>query len=100
MSLIETQQVKKDYLDGKTMVNALRGVDLSIEKGEFAAIAGPSGSGKTTLLNLIGGLDAATSGSVRVDGADLSSMQRNKLSDLRLHRIGFVFQSYNLMPVL
>ncbi len=100
MPLIQTQALKKDYLDGKTWVNALRGIDVTIEQGEFAAIAGPSGSGKTTLLNLIGGLDTATSGSVHLDGDDITNMRSRHLNKIRLHKIGFVFQAYNLIPVL
>ena len=100
MSLIEVGNVKKEYVDGKTLVPALRGVDMTIEKGEFTAIAGPSGSGKTTLLNLIGGLDSATSGTLSLAGRELSSMKRSELSEARLRQIGFVFQAYNLMPVL
>jgi putative ABC transport system ATP-binding protein len=79
---------------------ALRGVSLTVEKGEFMALAGPSGSGKTTLLNIIGGIDAASSGEVKVDGRALGGMSRNELADLRRDRIGFVFQAYNLVPVL
>ena len=101
MSVIEVVGVTKDYRDkGQITTRALRGVDLTIEPGEFMAIAGPSGSGKTTLLNLIGALDTATSGTIRVDGRDLGGMSQKLLSDLRRDRIGFVFQSYNLVPVL
>jgi putative ABC transport system ATP-binding protein len=100
MGLVEVRSVTKDYLDGKTWVKALRGVDLSIEEGGFVAIAGPSGSGKTTLLNLIGGLDTATTGSVAIAGRELSAMTPGVLSRLRLNSIGFVFQAYNLIPVL
>jgi putative ABC transport system ATP-binding protein len=81
-------------------VNALRGVDLQVELGEFAAVAGPSGSGKTTLFNLIGGLDTPTGGEVLIGGEALSGMNRKALSKLRLDKIGFVFQAYNLIPVL
>jgi putative ABC transport system ATP-binding protein len=101
MPVIEVEGVTKDYTDnGKITTRALRGVDLVIEPGEFMAIAGPSGSGKTTLLNLIGALDTATSGTIRVDGHDLGGMSQKQLSDLRRDRIGFVFQAYNLVPVL
>lgn len=100
MPLIETISVTKDYLDGKTVVHALRGVDLQLEEGEFAALAGPSGSGKTTLLNLIGSLDTPTSGSIIVQGKNISDIHPRKLHALRLHHIGFVFQAYNLIPVL
>ena len=81
-------------------VRALDGVDLIVTAGEFTAIAGPSGSGKTTLLNTIGGIDTPTSGFVSVDGQNLSQLNGNKLADFRLHNIGFIFQAYNLIPVL
>lgn len=100
MALIEIHAVKKDYQDGKTEVRALRGVGLVIKEGEFAALAGPSGSGKTTLLNLIGGIDSPTSGTIRVRDQEISSMRPSQLHHLRLHHIGFVFQAYNLIPVL
>jgi putative ABC transport system ATP-binding protein len=98
--IIETKKLVKVYEESKVRVNALRGVDLKVNKGEFMAIAGPSGSGKTTLLNLIGGLDNPTSGSVIVAGADLADLSKSRLSDLRLNHIGFIFQAYNLIPVL
>jgi putative ABC transport system ATP-binding protein len=101
MPVVEVSKVTKSYEDrGQVSTAALRGVDLLVEKGEFMAIAGPSGSGKTTLLNLIGGLDTPTSGEVRVDGRSLSGMSPAELADLRRDRIGFVFQAYNLIPVL
>ncbi len=101
MAVVEIKDVVKDYVeDGEVVTHALRGVDLRIEKGEFMAIAGPSGSGKTTLLNLLGALDTPTSGSVRIDGTELAKMKAKALSDLRRDRIGFVFQAYNLFPVL
>jgi len=100
MALIELNNVVKNYLDGKTWVKALRGVNLEIEKGDFMALAGPSGSGKTTLLNLVGGLDAVTSGSITLAGREISSMSPRQLSRARLYEIGFVFQAYNLIPVL
>jgi putative ABC transport system ATP-binding protein len=101
MAVIEVVGVTKDYTDkGKVVTRALRGVDLVVEPGEFMAIAGPSGSGKTTLLNLIGALDAPTRGTIRVDGHELGGMSQTHLSDLRRDRIGFVFQAYNLVPVL
>jgi putative ABC transport system ATP-binding protein len=81
-------------------VYAVNGVDLQIEEGEFTALVGPSGSGKTTLLNLIGGLDSPTGGEVKVAGIDITNMNENKLIDFRLQNIGFVFQAYNLIPVL
>jgi putative ABC transport system ATP-binding protein len=100
MTIVEAKGVTKDYREGRTDVHALRGVDLAINEGEFIAVAGPSGSGKTTLLNIVSGLDAATSGAVRVDGEEISGMRPAALSRLRLYKIGFVFQSYNLIPVL
>jgi putative ABC transport system ATP-binding protein len=101
MPVIEVVGVTKDYEDGGAVTTrALRGVDLAVEPGEFMAIAGPSGSGKTTLLNLIGGLDTVTAGTVRIDGQDLGALPQGALSDLRRDRIGFVFQAYNLVPVL
>ncbi|MDF1562364.1 MAG: ABC transporter ATP-binding protein [Deltaproteobacteria bacterium] len=100
MPLVETHDLKRTYTQGKLEVHALRGVDFSIEKGEFTALMGPSGSGKTTLLNLIGGLDAPSGGSVLVDGQDLSAMSSGERSRMRLNHLGFVFQAYNLIPVL
>jgi putative ABC transport system ATP-binding protein len=101
MPVIEVIGVTKDYVEkGRVITQALRGVDLSIERGEFMAIAGPSGSGKTTLLNLIGALDTPTRGTIRVDGVDIGALSQAALSDLRRDRIGFVFQAYNLVPVL
>ncbi len=98
--IVKMSEVVKDYGKGDIKVRALRGVDLELEKGAFAAIAGPSGSGKSTLLNVISGLDQPTSGTVEIDGQDVTKMKRGQLSKLRLHRIGFVFQAYNLLPVL
>ena len=100
MNIVECENVSKTYQQGKVNVIALNGIDLSIEKGGFVAIAGPSGSGKTTLLNLIGGLDSADSGRVVLDGNPLGEMNQTQLADLRLHKIGFIFQAYNLVPVL
>ena len=97
---IEIHAVKKDYQEGKTEVRALRGMGLVIKEGEFAALAGPSGSGKTTSLNLIGGIDSPTSGTIRVRDQEISSMRPSQLHHLRLHHIGFVFQAYDLIPVL
>jgi putative ABC transport system ATP-binding protein len=99
-AVIELQGVTKVYKQGKLDVQALRGLDLVIRKGEFTAICGPSGSGKSTALNLIGALDEPTSGRIVLDGQDLSSLSRKGRSHLRRDRIGFVFQAYNLMPVL
>ena len=101
MVVIEATDVTKDYLDkGQVTTRALRGVSLTVEKGEFMAIAGPSGSGKTTLLNLIGALDTVTSGRIRVEGREIGGLSQRELSDLRRDRLGFVFQAYNLVPVL
>ncbi len=99
-TIARLDQVTKNYGDGKVIVRALRGVNLVLEAGEFTAMAGPSGSGKSTLLNIIGGLDRATSGSVEVEGRDLSTLSGSELSRLRKERIGFIFQNYNLIPVL
>lgn len=99
MNVIETRQLHKIY-KGAVDVHAVNGVDLQIEEGEFTAIVGPSGSGKTTLLNIIGGLDQPTSGEVVVGGKSIHSLTPNELISFRLHHIGFVFQAYNLIPVL
>jgi putative ABC transport system ATP-binding protein len=100
MNIVELTDVKKTYRQGNVEVKALNGVSLSVRKGAFLALAGPSGSGKTTLLNIIGGLDAADSGRITVDGNVLDEMTQSELASLRLHKVGFVFQSYNLVPVL
>ena len=100
MAIISLQKVVKNYHLGKTVVNALREIDLEVEKGEFICIAGPSGSGKSTLLNLMGCLDKPTSGKVFLDGDDVERLSDNQLSRLRAERIGFIFQSFNLIPVL
>ena len=97
--VIETQNLQKLY-PGVVPVRAVNGVDLQVQDDEFTAIVGPSGSGKTTLLNIIGGLDRPTGGSIKVNGTELSQMSDNQLIDFRLKHIGFVFQSYNLIPVL
>jgi putative ABC transport system ATP-binding protein len=99
-SLIRLEAVTKVYRKGSLETQALRGLDLTIESGEFVALWGPSGSGKTTALNLIGALDVPTSGHVYVEGTDLGTLSRRDLSRLRRDRIGFVFQAYNLIPVL
>ena len=99
-NLVEVRDARRDYQTGKVIVRALRGLDLIVRKGDFMAIVGPSGSGKTTLLNLIGALDTATEGEVWVFGKDLSELSRRKRADLRLKSLGFVFQAYNLIPVL
>ncbi len=100
MSLISLANVTKTYHDTAVPVRALGGITMEVEKDEFAAIVGPSGSGKTTLLNIIGGLDQPDDGSVIIDGVDISRMRRDDLIDFRLTHIGFVFQAYNLIPVL
>jgi len=100
MSIIKTHQLCKFFGEGELLVKAVNHVDLSIEQGEFTAVVGPSGSGKTTLLNMIGGLDKPTSGSVHVDGTNIAKLSEKELIDFRLHHIGFVFQAYNLIPVL
>jgi len=100
MNIVECSDVKKIYRQGKVEVHALRGVNLSIREGGFIALAGPSGSGKTTMLNIIGGLDYADSGSITLNGNRINKMSQSKLAHLRLHNIGFVFQAYNLIPVL
>lgn len=99
-SVIDCRGVSRTYADDGVPVRALQGVDFQVALGEFISLAGPSGSGKTTLLNIIGALDKADEGSVFLDGVDLAPLSASELSDLRLHRIGFVFQSYNLIPVL
>ncbi|MFQ5584088.1 MAG: ABC transporter ATP-binding protein [Calditrichia bacterium] len=100
MEVIRTEKLEKVYQDNSVPVHAVNGVDLEIQKGEFVVIAGPSGSGKTTLLNLIGALDTPTRGKVFLEGEDISTKSRGQLSELRLKKIGFVFQAYNLIPVL
>jgi putative ABC transport system ATP-binding protein len=100
LSSVKVVDVTKDYALGRTRVPALRGVSLAVEPGEFMAVAGPSGSGKSTLLNLIGCLDAPSSGRVYVDGQDVQSLDDDALSDLRARKIGFIFQTFNLIPVL
>ncbi len=100
MNIIEIKDLKKIYNDSAVAVHALNGVDLAFQEGEFAAIVGPSGSGKTTLLNLVGGLDVATEGSIQINGINVGELSSRKLINFRLNNIGFVFQSYNLIPVL
>ncbi|RMH69606.1 MAG: ABC transporter ATP-binding protein [Gemmatimonadetes bacterium] len=100
MAVIRTKDLKKTYNSSMVPVHALNGIDLTIEKGEFTALVGPSGSGKTTLLNLIGGLDQPTSGKVWVEETEITQLKGNDLIDFRLKSIGFVFQAYNLIPVL
>lgn len=100
MNVIETKDLFKIYNSTQVPVHAVNGIDLVIKKGEFTAIVGPSGCGKTTLLNLIGGLDSPTEGKVFVSGNDLSTLKSTRLIDFRMHNIGFVFQAFNLIPVL
>ena len=100
MTILETKDLRKHYGSGETEVRALDGVDLTVEKGEFAAVVGTSGSGKSTLLHMLGGLDRPTSGSVSVDGKDIFSLKDEALTIFRRRKIGFIFQNYNLVPVL
>ncbi len=100
MSILQAKDLRKTYGTGETAVHALDGVDLTVEQGEFVAIVGTSGSGKSTLLHMLGGLDRPTSGTVTVDGHDLSALRDEELTIFRRRKIGFVFQNYNLVPVL
>ena len=100
MTILSTQNVRKIYGTGESEVRALDGVDLKVEKGEFVAVVGTSGSGKSTLLHMLGGLDRPTSGTVTVDGKDIFSLKDEALTIFRRRKIGFVFQNYNLVPVL
>jgi putative ABC transport system ATP-binding protein len=101
MSAIATVRgVTRNYQQGPHTVRALRGVDLEVQEGDFLALMGPSGSGKSTLLNLFGGLDLPSDGQVSIEGKELSSLTKGALSDLRRDRMGFIFQAYNLIPVL
>ncbi len=100
MSIVELSNVNKIYKTGKIEVHALRDIDLEIESGEFLSFAGPSGSGKTTLLNLIGCLDKPTTGDIHINGTPTATFSKNQLADLRRKNIGFVFQSFNIIPVL
>ena len=99
MALIETHDLGKTYNSSAVPVEAVKHVDLRIEKGEFTAIVGPSGSGKTTLLNMVGGLDEPTYGTIMVDGTNIEKLKSSEMVEYRLHHIGFVFQAYNLIPV-
>ena len=99
-AVVDCHEVTKVYRQGTQEVHALRGLTLEVAAGEFTAICGPSGSGKTTLLNLIGALDRPSTGTIHLDGHDLGAMSQRERSHLRRDRIGFVFQAYNLMPVL
>src|SRR4030065_2543033 len=100
MALIEMKNITKDYHLCETVVHALRGIDLQIDKGEFVAIWGPSGSGKTTLLNLIGAIDEPSTGDLAIAGKEVRSLSDNQRSELRNETIGFIFQGFNLIPVL
>ena len=100
MTILETKDLRKVYGSGDTEVRALDGVDLTVEKGEFVAVVGTSGSGKSTLLHMLGGLDRPTGGTVTVDGRELSALKDEALTIFRRRKIGFVFQNYNLVPVL
>lgn len=100
MALLRLEGIGKRYRQGEVEVQALKGIDLAVEEGEFAALVGPSGSGKTTLLNIIGALDAPSSGSVHLNSTELSELNESALSDFRLFQLGFIFQAYNLVPVL
>ncbi|HCL89777.1 MAG TPA: lipoprotein-releasing system ATP-binding protein LolD [Candidatus Atribacteria bacterium] len=100
MALLELKKVKKVYRQGKIEVPALRGIDLTVERGEFTTIFGPSGSGKTTLLNMIGCLDTPSEGEVKLNGDEVSTLSQKQLAMVRRYNIGFIFQAYNLIPVL
>ncbi len=100
MGSVSVRNVSKDYVLGRTLVRALHDVSLEVERSEFIAIAGPSGSGKSTLLNLVSAIDSPTRGEVLIDGVSLKSLDDNALSDLRANKIGFIFQTFNLIPVL
>ncbi len=100
MVLIEVKGLKKDYPLGKTTVHALRGIDLNIEEGDLISIVGPSGCGKTTLLNIIGCIDYPTEGIVKIEGKDVTTLNDKELTNMRLYKIGFIFQTFNLIPVL
>jgi putative ABC transport system ATP-binding protein len=100
MSIVQCEHVSKTYQQGKIQVQALNDVSLTVEQGGFVALSGPSGSGKTTMLNIIGGLDLADSGRVVVDGNSFEQMNQSQLAEMRLNKVGFVFQAYNLIPVL
>jgi len=100
MNIVDVIDVTKTYKQGKLFVHALAGISVSVARGEFAALAGPSGSGKTTLLNLMGGLDKPTQGKIFLDSEEITNLTQSKLATMRLNKIGFVFQSYNIIPVL
>ncbi|MBF0376958.1 MAG: ABC transporter ATP-binding protein [Desulfamplus sp.] len=100
MNIIEIKELTKNYPLGSTIVHALRGIDFNIASGDFLSIVGPSGSGKTTLLNIIGCIDNASSGSVNIGGVEITKLNDKEITDIRLHKIGFIFQTFNLIPVL
>ncbi|MGD9731739.1 MAG: ABC transporter ATP-binding protein [Desulfamplus sp.] len=100
MNIIEVSKVTKNYPLGSTIVYALRGIDFNIASGDFLSIVGPSGSGKTTLLNVIGCIDKASSGSIKIGGIEVTTLNDKQITDIRLHKIGFIFQTFNLIPVL
>ncbi|MEL7436013.1 MAG: ATP-binding cassette domain-containing protein, partial [Chloroflexota bacterium] len=99
-TVVQTTNVTKTFMSGEVEVQALRGISISIKRGEFVAIIGPSGSGKSTLMGLIGGLDTPSTGTVAIDGVDISAMKERPLTRIRNEKIGFVFQSFNLIPTL
>src|SRR5947208_2656697 len=100
MSIVEAKSLIKEYTRGRNQLRVLEGIDLNIEEGEFVALMGPSGSGKSTLLNLIGGLDTPSDGMLRVAGEEIGRLGQGKLARWRSHNVGFIFQMYNLIPVL
>ncbi len=100
MNVIEVHKLSKIYNSSEVQVRALNGIDLTIQKGEFTAIVGPSGSGKTTFLNMLGGLDSPSAGEIKIGGTDIAGLSSSQMIDFRLKNIGFVFQAYNLIPVL
>lgn len=100
MAIIDIEKLHKIYYGSGVDVHAVRGIDLKVEEGEFAAVVGPSGSGKTTFLNLVGGLDKPTDGQIIIDGTKIHELKSSQIIDFRLHKIGFIFQAYNLIPVL
>ncbi len=100
MEILKAEKLEKIYQDNGVPVHALRGVDIAVNKGEYIVIAGPSGSGKTTLLNLLGALDKPTEGKIYFEGEDITEKPKDELSRMRLHKLGFIFQAYNLIPVL
>jgi len=98
--VVECQKISKTYQQGIIEVNALTDIDFDVQRGEFICLSGPSGSGKSTLLNMIGGLDAPSTGEIFIDGEEIDELDKSELADMRLHKIGFIFQAYNLIPVL